>query len=144
MKKYKVILAAFVIISIVSCHSYKFVFAPTDGVIATKTFSKILKEDQLFLVFTKAYDNSKITVYENKIVLFDSIIPPPRKNITKVFKVNINSNITIHFDDIKKPLHITKEQMKNYKFIYIEKDNKKVTVDFNNGTKNYDGKFILD
>jgi hypothetical protein len=103
MKKYKVILAAFVIISIVSCQSYKFVFAPTDGVIATKTFSKILKEDQLFLVFTKAYDNSKITVYENKIVLFDSIIPPPRKNITKVFKVNINSNITIHFDDIKKP-----------------------------------------
>lgn len=130
-----------------SCSSYKFEYIPTSDKILlglSKSLSNNLKEDELYLSFTKTYKNSKIRIIENNEILFDSLISTDNKKITKTFKINKNFNVQIYIEGIKQSLNLTKEQMKDYKFIYIEKNKKKVVVEFNNGTKNFDGKAILD
>jgi len=144
MRKFKIIFFTGILGLIVSCQTYKIIYVPTDGVTAKKGFSSILKENQLFLVFAKSYGRSKVKVVENDKIIFDSLMPAPRKNTAQAFKVNINSVITISFDDIKKTLTILPEQMEKYKFIYIEKKKKKVSVEFINGTKIFDDKPDLD
>lgn len=138
--------AIFICFLLFSCSSYKFEYVPTNDNATlglSKSLSNYLKADESYLSFTKSYKNSKIKILENNKVLFDSVISTGDK-IAKTFKINQNSNVIIYFEDIKKTLTLTKEQMKNYKFIYIEKNKKEVLVEFNNGTKNFDGKPILD
>lgn len=140
-------LGIFICCSFFSCVSYKYEFRPTNKTVnlgLSKALAKNLKEDQLYLSFTKSYNQSRIKIYENNKILFDSLMPADKKYITKAFKVNKSSDIMIYFEDIRKPLKITKEQMKDYKFIYIEKKKRKVLIEFNNGTKNFYGKLYLD
>jgi hypothetical protein len=129
-----------ILITLISCSPYKFIFVPVKNDTSeklSKVLSKYLKNDELFLTFTKSYDNDNIKVYENSEIKFDSVITTGKKiyGLAKAFKVNKNSIVTIYFEGIKRPLLITKEQMKDYKQIYVSKKGKNIEIEFNNGAK---------
>ena len=140
MKKFRVLLL--LILFAYSCSSYKLKFGPTSPDSANKISKsfKFLKPDQLFLSFTKGFHQTKIKVVENGTKIFDSIISTDERHIAKSLKVNVNSSLIISFENQEKPLFISKTQMNNYKFIWIEKKWNKYVVEFYNGTKDLGGK----
>lgn len=134
--KYTVI----IIISIVflSCSNYKLQFVPTDDIIKSKlddAFFELYKIDtnELYFSFTKSYNNYHIKVIENDSILYDSLVTTGDKGLAKTFKVNGNSDVTVYFEEFKKPLKIKKENLRNYKLVFVYKQNGKVLVEFNNG-----------
>lgn len=132
-------LAVLVILTLLqSCKSYKFIFAPSSEEIISKraiALQYIIKKEELFLVLTNSFKNEKVKVLENNNIIYDDLIETDTRGKAKVFEVNINSKITMLFDGIKDSLKITPEQMKLYKYIYLSKNKKKVTVEFSNGGK---------
>jgi hypothetical protein len=125
-------------ITFISCSPYKFIYVPVKNDTSeklSKVLSKYLKKEELFVTFTRSYDNIK--VYENSEIRFDSVITTGKKiyGLAKAFKVNKNSIVTIYFESIKRPLLITKEQMKDYKQIYVSKKGNNIEIEFNNGAK---------
>lgn len=144
MIKLKIIIYLSFFITVISCDSYKFIYMPITEYEninkLDKINSKSIKYNELYLTFTKTYKNFKIRLYENDTIKFNSYITTGRNDvygIAKAFKVNKNSKILIYFEGIKKPLEISNEQMKNYKFIYLEKKKSKIIVEFNNSTKKF-------
>jgi hypothetical protein len=141
MKIKKCILVVLVLATGISCSSYKFTFVPIKEDTPEKlssVLSSYLKEDELFLIFTKSYKDSPIKIYENNEVKFDSLITTDDlgfKGIARAFKVNKNSEVIVFFDKLKKPLKISKYQMREYKRIYIERERNNIEVEFNNGAK---------
>jgi len=102
--------------------------------------SKSLKRDELYLTFTKGYDNTKVKFYENDSIKFDSLITTSSiitLGIDKAIKINKKSLITIKFEISEKPFTINSLQMKAYKFIYISKIHNKYEVEFNNEKKRF-------
>ncbi|MGV1012918.1 MAG: hypothetical protein ACOYBS_10750 [Flavobacterium sp.] len=132
---YLIVLFSF---TFMSCNNYKFVFFPSSeeyNARMSRILEHVLKKDELFLCFTKNYHNKKIKVLEDDKVLFEGIATTKENGSAGTFIVNKNSELSIYFDKIKEPLKITKEQMKLYKYVYIEKHKHKVIVEFNNGHK---------
>lgn len=79
-------------------------------------------------------------------VALGSRIPPILSEISangkkteKVLTIKDFREIKITFDGISQPLKIKTEQMKMYKFIYIERRKKNVLIEFNNQTKKLSG-----
>ena len=121
-----------------SCSNYNTVFsASSEDIISrkAKVLEYVLKKDELFLIFTRVFDNTQVKVIENNKMVYDGLMNTDESGKSNVFKININSELTIFFDKIKKPLKITKEQMKLYKYIYISKNKNKITAEFSNGAK---------
>lgn len=141
MKKILYIFAILVFIINTSCSSYKFEFIPLGENTSekmSKILSKHLKEDELYLSFTKTYDNFKVKIYENNEVEYDGLMTTGAKNVkglADAFKINKNSTVTVYLDGFKKPLKITPHQMRDYKFIYISKYKKQIVIEFNNNPK---------
>jgi glutaredoxin-related protein len=126
----------------ISCNPFKYTFVPIEPNYDAEKISrsiKSLKPNQLFLIFTKNYQNSRIKLYSDDLVLFDSTITTNLSGnlmgLAKAFKVDKESKIIIHFDDIKKPLTITPQQMKEYKLIYLIKEKGRVEIEFNNNPR---------
>jgi len=139
MKKIANYLILIVLIStILSCGNYKYLYGYTNDDYykrVSKSLEYVIEKDKLFLVFTKNYNDSKVKIIQNEIVIFNSNISTKENGIAEVIKVKINSEINIFLDKSKRPLKITSEQMKLYKNIYVEKNKKEVIVEFNNGQK---------
>lgn len=132
------VLMAFIIIILTSCNSYKFVFFPSNEETiskVSKTTEYVIKKEELFLCFTKTYVNTKVKIMENDSVVFDGVMTTKRNGRAETFKINIYSKTIIYFEGITKPLEIDYEKKKLYKYVYLEKQNKKVVIEFNNGYK---------
>ncbi|CAM4020061.1 MULTISPECIES: hypothetical protein [Flavobacterium] len=132
-------------VTFISCSKYTFTYIPVDEYDNIEKLNKInadnMKYDESFLTFTKSFNDYRIKLYQNDTIKFDSVITTGNRRIygiAKTFIVNRKSQLKIYFQDINKPLYINEEQMKNYKFIYISKKNKKIEIEFNNGTKKFE------
>ena len=99
-----------------------------------------MEEDECFLVFTKEFNNENIEVKANGKIIYSGKISTNGYTTAEVVKVKNNSNIEIRFDRISKSVKINTEQIKNYKYVYVEKKNSKIVVEFNNNTKTLEGK----
>lgn len=139
MKKLKPIIQLITILIFTSsCNSYKLNYYPTSYELMDRksnVLEDLIKKDELFLIFTKGFENTTVKLLENNNIIFDSSMVTKKNGRAETLKVNINSNLKIYFADIKKPLFIKSSQMKLYKYVYIEKKKNKVTVEFNNGHK---------
>lgn len=127
-----------------ACKSYKFKYVPIseyENIDKLNVINaKYIKENELYLTFTSDFNNDHILLYENDMIKFDSVINNGSVvlGIAKSFKVKKDSEIKIYFDYSNKPVNVKREQMKEYKFIYISKRNKKFVIEFNNGTKKFE------
>ncbi len=69
MRKVKNYLVLFIVITtIISCSSYKYLYGyATDDSYkrVSKSLEYVMKKDELFLVFTKNYNNTKVKVVQN-------------------------------------------------------------------------------
>ncbi len=143
MRKLVKFLVLFIAITtMISCSSYKYLYgyATEDSYKrVSKSLEYVMKKEELFLVFTKDYENSKVKVVQNEAVLFEGDISNNKNGMAKVVRVNINSEVTVDFEGIKNPLKITVEQMRLYKHIYLEKDENKIVVEFNDNHKDLGG-----
>lgn len=136
IKKYLALVVVF--ITIVSCcnYNYRYGYVTEDSYKrVSKSLEYVLKKDELFLIFTTNFNMDKIKVIDNDNILYDDFITTDKSGKAKVFKININSDLKIEFNNIKEILRITKDQMKSYKYIYLKKANKKVTIEFSNNGK---------
>jgi hypothetical protein len=128
----------FTLVIFYSCSNYKTVSFPAseDSVNKLNNMLKnVINENELFLIFTKDFDNSNVKIENNDKLVFEGLITTNDTGKAKVLKVDKNTKITITFKDIKKVLQINEAQMKLYKYIYIEKNKKKFVIEFNNGHK---------
>lgn len=126
------------ITTVMGCSNYKYLYgyATEDSYKrVTKILKYVLKKDELFLVFTKNYANSKIKVIQNDTILIEENISNNKNGMSKVLIINKNSEVIVVFEGIKKPLNITVEQMKLYKHIYLENNKNKIAVEFNDNHK---------
>ena len=130
------------ITTIMGCSNYKYLYgyATEDSYKrVSKSLEYVLKKEEMFLVFTKNYDDSKIKVIQNDAILFEENISNNKNGMSKVFIINKNSEVIVEFEGIKKPLNITVEQMKLYKHIYLENNKNKIAVEFNDYHKDSGG-----
>lgn len=143
----KIIICFVLLILTISCVNYKYLYIPTSEATSnglSKSLQGTLKSEQLFLSFSKSFENSKVEIFENDVLLFNGLLSSTDTRFTKVIKISSLSQIRIQFDAFKKPLVLSPEQMKNYKFIYLEKKKNYVLIEFNNSTKTFNGSPILD
>ena len=130
------------ITTMMGCSNYKYLYgyATEDSYKrVSKSLEYVLKKEEMFLVFTKNYDDSKIKVIQNDAILFEENISNNKNGMSKVFIINKNSEVIVEFEGIKKPLNITVEQMKLYKHIYLENNKNKIAVEFNDYHKDSGG-----
>lgn len=128
--------------TMMGCSNYKYLYgyATEDSYKrVSKSLEYVLKKEEMFLVFTKNYDDSKIKVIQNDAILFEENISNNKNGMSKVFIINKNSEVIVEFEGIKKPLNITVEQMKLYKHIYLENNKNKIAVEFNDYHKDSGG-----
>lgn len=100
-----------------------------------------MEEDECFLVFTREFNDENIEVKANGKVIYNGKISTNGYTTAEVLKVKNSSNIEIKFDGINESVKINTEQIKNYKYVYVEKKNRKVIVEFNNNSKTLEGKW---
>jgi hypothetical protein len=143
--QYLVFLFAGFLITLSGCGKYDLKYssiAPEDDiVIMDKMYSRIMDSSELYFAFTKGYKNTRLRVYENGQKKFDSIISTGSQKVlglAKVIRIKKKSDIIIHFDNLMKPLKISRQQMKGYKSIYISKKQNHFDILFDNKRKHHE------
>ncbi len=141
MKKIKsFILIFFFIFLLSSCSSIKYIYH-VDEINNYEKISSALKnanyisEKEFYLVFTKDFFEFPVKIIENEKIMFDGIITTKSNNIAKSFKLKYNCSYQIELKDQKDRVLIIPEKIKNYKYVYINKNKNKIIVNFNNGEK---------
>lgn len=130
------------VIVLFSCSSVKYEYVPTDNQTLDNinaTLSRYLNDDEFYLIIKELQNEQNVLIYESNILKIDTLLY--RSNIlmdvANIFKINKNDDILIYFDDIKKPIILLPSQMKAYKFIYVDKKNKRIKVEFTNTPKRF-------
>ena len=100
-----------------------------------------MDKDDCYLIFTKEFNEENIEVKTNENIIYNNKISTNGYQTAEVVKVKNSSNIEINIEGINKPVKIKTDQIKIYKFIFIEKKNRKVKVEFNNNMKKLEGKW---
>lgn len=124
-----------------SCTSVSYKSVPTSEEIYLR-LSKIIKidEDECFLIFTRKFSDENIKVKLDGNVIYNDKISTNDYRTAEVLKVKNSLNIEIKFEGIVKPVKITPEQMRIYKYIYVERKSRKIIVEFTNNAKSLEGK----
>src|SRR5690606_32198469 len=102
LKLMRKVLCGLIAILFLSCSSYKFDFVPTTESahsVLNITLEKrgIITQGQLFLAFTKGFENELIIIKQKNDTILNSSISTDGKKIADALKINKNSPIEIHF-----------------------------------------------
>jgi hypothetical protein len=135
----KVAISLFIIL-LWSCRPYEKIYIPITEYDDIERLNRInqknISEHEAYLTFTKNFDKEQIKILEDGQLTVDSVMSTGSRGIEGVansFKINKNAIITVKFKNCHKLLTILPKDMKDYKFIYIEKkDNYSYIVEFNN------------
>lgn len=126
-----------------SCNTiYRKTFVPITKYDEIKRLNQIhqkkVAENEAFLTFTKNFNNDKIKIFDDERVIIDSTLSTGKYGIIGMadsFKINKEAVIIIQINNERKLLTIYPKEMKNYKFIYVEKNGGKYNVEFNNSKR---------
>ena len=137
------LLLILLIISQLSCSSVSYKSVPTseERYLQLSNSLKNMDKDDCYLIFTKEFNEENIEVKTNENIIYNNKISTNGYQTAEVVKVKNSSNIEINIEGINKPVKIKTDQIKIYKFIFIEKKNRKVKVEFNNNMKKLEGKW---
>src|SRR5690606_11117010 len=132
----------FIIILFYSCSSVKYEFVPTDEETLKRVsygLNKYLNEEDLYLIFKESGYKQNIKIYEENLIKYDTVlyISNVLQNVAGTFKIRKDKEILIIFDELLKPIILTLNEMQDYKFIIVHKNNKKVKLEFNNTPKKF-------
>ena len=134
------------IISQLSCTSISYKSAPTSeekffNLSKTLASKSIIEEDSCFLIFTRDFNSQNLKVKVDGNIIYNGKISTNGYRVAEVIKVKMNSNIEIYLEGISKQVKISAKQYRNYKYIYVEKNNRKIVVEFNDSSKSLKGKW---
>lgn len=132
----KRIIVLIIMFMLSSCSPYKFRFSTLNDTAKSMLDDNLFeaygtKPNELYLCFMTFYDDYQVTVIENNLIIYDSLISTDNKGIAKAFKINNDSDMTVWFEDFKKPLKIKSKDLKGYKFVFLYKQDGNVFVKFN-------------